>query len=618
MQRLVLGGLAATLLLAIPSPIRASLGPPAENAPAGVFPVPQLLLPRPEAIVIPGHVRLVVTRSSDAAAVTVVKAAFRASGATDFRPTPATLTVFVGRNARAEAALEAATAAGLPAGGYVLAAGQGADGRSVIVLDGADRTGQYYAAQSLRQLVNGQRRLQGVVIRDWPSFQWRGVVEGFYGPPWTQSERLSTLDFLGAHKLNLYMYGPKDDPQLRENWAAPFSASSLAAIRVLVTRAGRDHVTFNIVISPGLSICYSSPTDQQSVIQKLAAAWDVGVRSFTVALDDISLDRTRCASDAAFGSGDAGIAAAQASLVNAVDTQFIATHRGARRLIAVPTEYNGTEATSYTKAFSTAVAPDVIVQWTGRYGISVAISSADAAAASEIYAHPVLIWDNYFVNDYARGFLALGPLDRHDSALPDWTLGIAADPMVEPESSRIGLFTVADYTWNSTSYDPLMSWEASLREFANGDRVATDALRTFADANWGSLLNPVSAPSLSEAIDSFWTAWAAGDASAARALDTRLRALATAPAVLRARLLNQAFLAEASPWLDATQAWALAARSALTLLVARHNGVGADGAATALPGQIAAAQAFGTRTPPVFVAAGVLDKFIVDVQAQVG
>jgi hyaluronoglucosaminidase len=54
--------------------------------------------------------------------------------------------------------------------------------------------------------------------------------------------------------------------------------------------------------------------------------------------------------------------------------------------------------------------------------------------------------------------------------------------MGEPEASKIGLFTVADYAWNAAAYDSARSWDASLREFSRGDAKTLAALRWFAGA----------------------------------------------------------------------------------------------------------------------------------------
>ncbi len=46
-------------------------------------------------------------------------------------------------------------------------------------------------------------------------FQTRGVIEGFYGPPWSHQDRLDVLRFMGREGLNTYIYAPKDDPYHR-------------------------------------------------------------------------------------------------------------------------------------------------------------------------------------------------------------------------------------------------------------------------------------------------------------------------------------------------------------------------------------------------------------------
>jgi hyaluronoglucosaminidase len=39
-------------------------------------------------------------------------------------------------------------------------------------------------------------------------FAIRGVIEGFYGNPWTQEQRLDCIRFIGARGMNTFVYGP--------------------------------------------------------------------------------------------------------------------------------------------------------------------------------------------------------------------------------------------------------------------------------------------------------------------------------------------------------------------------------------------------------------------------
>ncbi|MEM8563363.1 MAG: beta-N-acetylglucosaminidase domain-containing protein, partial [Pseudomonadota bacterium] len=48
--------------------------------------------------------------------------------------------------------------------------------------------------------------------------QLRGVVEGFYGRPWSFQTRTDYAQFIADLGLNTYLYCPKSDPYLRKQW----------------------------------------------------------------------------------------------------------------------------------------------------------------------------------------------------------------------------------------------------------------------------------------------------------------------------------------------------------------------------------------------------------------
>jgi hyaluronoglucosaminidase len=185
---------------------------------------------------------------------------------------------------------------------------------------------------------------------------------------------------------------------------------------------------------------------------------------------------------AAYGRSEAALGAAQADLVRRVESELAAKHPGTRRLFVVPTAYSGTMSNPYKKALARGLPKDVLVQWTGRSGISARITGAEAAEAAAVYAHPLVVWSNFFVNDYLPGSLILGPLTGHKPSLAQQTAGITADPLNEPEASKIGLFTVADYAWNPSGYLAARSWRASLAELSQNGAGAA-ALATIAGAN---------------------------------------------------------------------------------------------------------------------------------------
>ncbi|AZS74918.1 beta-N-acetylhexosaminidase [Streptomyces lydicus] len=601
---------------------------PGGSASRAVSPTPRSVHGRSDRVTVTPSVTVVAGPRADAPALAVVEKSLKDAGAQRVvraerapdgrQPDGPQLTVYVdgAGAARALTELGARGPEGLPAEGYALAVGKGR-----IALSGKDATGTYYAAQSLRQLLPRRERpgaqVPGTVVQDWPATPLRGVIEGFYGTPWSHRARLDQLDFYGAHKMNIYVYSPKDDAYLREKWRDPYPAEQLAQIEELVGRARERHVEFTYALSPGLSVCYSSDADLRALTAKFETLWDIGVRTFAVPLDDISYTDWNCAADKdRFGTGGGAAGAAQAHLLNRVHQEFIAGHPGAEPLQMVPTEYYDVKPSPYKKALATQLDKDVLVEWTGVGVIAPTMTVAQARQAREVFGHRILTWDNYPVNDYVTNRLLLGPFNGREKGLPGQLAGITANPMIQPAASKLALYTVADYAWNDTAYDARTSWGGAIEELAGGDARTARALRAFADAHYSSSLNPRQAPELAAAIEEF------GKGGEARRLDAVLRNLQDAPAVLRDRLADRGFVQDSEPWLDATRAWGVAARTALRLIEATKAGDGAQAwqLRQKLPELVKTARSFvyvdmaGKRIP-VLVADGVLDTFVEDAVA---
>nr|WP_084628668.1 beta-N-acetylglucosaminidase domain-containing protein [Amycolatopsis nigrescens] len=572
--------LVATLVVAgvIPAAVTAAAE---ESDPSGrvarIWPTPQEVHPKSGRMAVPHTVREVLAEGTDPAALALVEQVLRAAGAQRFvrgEGDRSSLTVYIGgpaenpATAAALAGLGAPGPEGLPAGGYTLAAGRG-----VLALAGVDPTGTFYAAQSLRQVVTG-RSVPALTVRDWPSMPLRGVIEGFYGAPWSHDDRLSQLDFYGRTKQNIYVYSPKDDPYLRERWRESYPPAELAEIAALTARAAANHVEFTYALSPGLSVCYSDEADVRALIAKFQTIWDIGVRTFAVPLDDISYTKWNCAADEAkFGTGGAAAGAAQSYLLNRVQRDFIATHPGAQPLQMVPTEYYDLADSGYKTALRTQLDPKVLVEWTGVGVIAPQITAAQAAEAERVFGHEILVWDNYPVNDYITPRLLLGPYVGREPGIAGHLAGVTANPMVQAEASKIAEFTSADFLWNPERYDPDASWAAALADLGG---PAAGALKVFAENNYAGVLARLDtgekdkdSPVLRPLLADFWAG--RGDAPLAAYFER----MAANPAELRHGMAgNPAFLDEIGPWLDKLGLFGEAGRHALRMLHAQRTGDG--------------------------------------------
>ncbi|GHG89870.1 beta-N-acetylglucosaminidase domain-containing protein [Streptomyces lanatus] len=576
---------ALLLTLGLTAPAAAAAAPEPRTPVPHVWPKPKSLHPGQGRLTVPDRVVEVVGPHTDPSARRLVESVLREAGAEHIvtvpageRPPASRLTVYVGGPAENTATgpalkrLGARSPAGLPSGGYALASGR-SHGRALVALSGTDPTGTFYAAQTLRQLVTGDR-LPALTVRDWPTAGLRGVIEGFYGTPWSHAERLAQLDFYGRTKQNVYVYSPKDDDYLRARWRDPYPPADLARLGELVDRARANHVRFTYALSPGLSVCYSSDADIKALTAKFASLYDIGVRSFAIPLDDISYTKWNCPADEReFGTGGGAAGTAQARLLNTVWREFTAGRTGLQPLEMVPTEYSDLADSPYKKALREKLDPSVVVEWTGVGVIAPTITAEQVERARAVYGHPILVWDNYPVNDYVTSRLLLGPYTGREPGVASAATGVTANPMVQAEASRIALFTSAAYLWNPESYDPRTAFLASVRDLA-GSGDTTHWLRIFAENSYSSQLDPTESPTLSALITAFRKAYDddSGLDRAAAALKAHFSEMAATPAELRARLDNPGFLKETSAWLDKLGRYGSAGGTAVDLLLAGKRG----------------------------------------------
>ncbi|HEY5223667.1 MAG TPA: beta-N-acetylglucosaminidase domain-containing protein [Microbacteriaceae bacterium] len=351
------------------------------------------------------------------------------------------------------------------------------------------------------------------------------------------------------------------------------------------------------------------------------------MRTFSIPLDDVSYTTWNCAADKTkFGTGGGAAGQAQAYLLGQVQKGFIDTHPGASRLEMVPTEYSDLSVIPHKTAIKNDLSSKIVVGWTGVGVIAPTITTVQAKQANDVFGHDILLWDNYPVNDYVTDRLLLGPYVGREAGLDLY--GITANPMIQPEASKIALFNVADYSWNGGAYDPQASWQASLTELAGGNAQARTALAAFADLEYSSRIDTTQAPALAKQIKAFWSAFNsdqtdadqtdADQADAAALLDDYLKVIEAIPTTLADQLNDPEFVSEAKPWLDSAGYWGQSARAALRMLVDARAGNGAAVVADRADAiaSMAKAKTFQYKglggTVNVTVGDGVIDTFITD------
>uniref|UniRef100_A0A6I8RQ04 O-GlcNAcase n=1 Tax=Xenopus tropicalis TaxID=8364 RepID=A0A6I8RQ04_XENTR len=85
-----------------------------------------------------------------------------------------------------------------------------------------------------------------------------GVVEGFYGRPWTMEQRKELFRRLQKWGINTYLYAPKDDYKHRMFWREMYSVEEADQLMTLISAAQEFGIEFIYAISPGLDITFSN------------------------------------------------------------------------------------------------------------------------------------------------------------------------------------------------------------------------------------------------------------------------------------------------------------------------------------------------------------------------
>ncbi|XP_022525621.1 protein O-GlcNAcase [Astyanax mexicanus] len=269
-----------------------------------------------------------------------------------------------------------------------------------------------------------------------------GVVEGFYGRPWTMEQRKELFRREQKWGLNTYLYAPKDDYKHRMYWRELYTSEEAEQLMTLISAAKEHNVEFIYAISPGLDITFSNPKEVAALKRKLSQVCTFGCRSFALLFDDIETEM--CPADKeAFSS----FAHAQVDVTNQVFQHL----QEPQCFLFCPTDYCAAFCTpcvsqsAYLHTVGEKLLPGVDILWTGPKVVSNEISVESIEEVSRVLRRPPVIWDNIHANDYDPQRLFLGPFKNRPTELIPKLRGVLTNPNCEFEPNFVAIHTLA--TW---------------------------------------------------------------------------------------------------------------------------------------------------------------------------
>ena len=367
-------------------------------------------------------------------------------------------------------------------------------GNAQVLILGENTDAVFFGLATLEQILD-QGVEACVTIYDWADVKHRGVIEGYYGVPYSAEVTKDLFRFMAKYKLNTYMYGAKSDPYHSRYWSEPYPTSitpeqekigylTQDMMKDITSVAKECKVDFIWAIHPGKA--FADPQNKdiiQQIMGKFESMYELGVRQFGVFVDDVGVPSDTkvlklCADNLA-------------ALQNAIDKKWnrpgVSPEDTVKPLQYVPQLY----AYSWVdeekaKAFFETLKPvpeKVDIYITGANVWSVP-NNYDIAKVNGWLGKRTSWWWNYLCNDsdVTKLFIADAYTNFRDethifstSSLEENLAGtnsIIVNPMQQGELSKIGLFSTADYTWNTSAFNNYRSWEAAVRAVGSSALLA--------------------------------------------------------------------------------------------------------------------------------------------------
>ena len=358
-------------------------------------------------------------------------------------------------------------------------------GKAQVVIIGENTDAVFHGLATLEQVLdNGTGNLVPATFYDYADVKYRGVIEGYYGVPYSMEVTADMFRFMARYKLNMYMYGAKSDPYHTRYWdkAYPETITEKEKRYGLMTQDMMKHLTqtaheckvnFIWAIHPGTTFTALGESDVlHRIMSKFELMYGLGVRQFGVFVDDCGVpyddpSLKQCADRLA-------------GLQNMIDAKWNQPGTPAadtvKPLQYVPQLYAYSWAKpELARKFWSSLSPvpeKVNIYTTGRNVWSVP-NGEDLDVLNDYLGREVSWWWNYPCNDVdvTKIFVADTYANFADEKHIHYDKDLEKDlqvktiiinPMQQGELSKIPLFGVADYTWNMDTFNNMENWKASL------------------------------------------------------------------------------------------------------------------------------------------------------------
>ena len=299
-----------------------------------------------------------------------------------------------------------------------------------------------------------------------------GIIEGFYGKPWSWEARNENISELAPYGYRFYLYAPKFDPYLRRKWQEPHPDNLAQRLRALSDHCRKNGVRFGVGLTPYELFNNFDAPSKEALKNKLQFFDDIGVVDLAILFDDMRGDVPDLAK-------------------NQIDIVHWAAERtGATRIIVCPSYYSddpvldrvfGNRPANYVEDMGAGLDEKIEIFWTGEEVISRQYSRGHLERVAEQLRRKPLLWDNYPVNDGQRmsQYLHLRGFTGRPASNAELIAAHGINPALQPTLNRIPCITLSDSYRVGESYQYGESFRHACSEILGdelGAKVREDLL----------------------------------------------------------------------------------------------------------------------------------------------
>ena len=249
-----------------------------------------------------------------------------------------------------------------------------------------------------------------------------GVIEGFYGRFWSFDTRLAYADYLAQAGLNTCLYCPKGDPYLRKQWQQRWPDAQWQQLLQLSIAYRSRGIAWGVGLSPFELYRNYGPSQRQQLKRKILDIAELQAPLLAILFDDMPGDLE------ALASRQAEIVADVCHWAPGVRVLVCPTYYSFDPVLE---KYFGQMPSNYWPQLGRELPAGVDIFWTGNRVCSESVAASDIQRINQQLGRPVMLWDNYPVNDGAErsNFLYFSKLAGRDGSLRQLLSGHLCNPM---------------------------------------------------------------------------------------------------------------------------------------------------------------------------------------------